>query len=105
MRAESRFRTWQAEFFDELGLTLGGRIAFAVVFAVIAVFGISGVVAQLALNPEGQGDHLAAVSLIFLGIGLLLALWIVVGVDAAFRFARTLLRRHDPGDQRQGQKQ
>lgn len=92
MRTMARFRAWYADFFGELGLTLGGRIAFTIIFLLGVLLGAGGVVGHIATDSE-NGGQLAAVLLVFLGVFLLLALMAVVAVDAGFRVLRVIVRR------------
>lgn len=67
-----------------LGLTVGGRI----IFTTFALVGLAGVVGNAVFGGE-DGDQAGGALLVFVG----LALAIVVGLDAAYRRLRNVVRR------------
>lgn len=67
-----------------LGLTVGGRI----IFTTFALVGLAGVVGDAVFGGESGGQAGGAL-LVFVG----LALAIVVGLDAAYRRLRNVVRR------------
>ncbi len=79
--AAGRYWRWLGE---NLGLTRGGRIAFTAAL----LLGVAGAVGDAMFNGE-HGDQEGGVLLVFVG----LALGAVIGIDAAFRGIRNVVRR------------
>jgi hypothetical protein len=75
------YRRWLRK---TLGLTVGGRITFTT----FALVGLSAVVGDAVFGGE-HGDQAGGALLVFVG----LALAIVVGLDAAYRQLRGIVRR------------
>jgi hypothetical protein len=73
-----------------LGLTRGGRVAFTAVAAIVLGVSVLGIV--LADPNDQHADQSGGVFLVFGGM----LLGIVVGLDAAFRLVRGLVRPTPP---------